>query len=128
MRRPSAQERYGSPIFGPVLLPARSAYAVGQPLRAQSRVAGKEQGGQLGARLLGQRAVTSAITGLETRWRTDAELATPTRTRAPKMGTRLSQLSHGLTGRYRTTASMPDTWQDGDLRIRIPAYRPDVRY
>jgi hypothetical protein len=34
----------------------------------------------------------------------------------------LSQLYHGLTGRYRTIASMPDTRQDADLRIRIPAH------
>jgi hypothetical protein len=34
----------------------------------------------------------------------------------------LSQLSHGLTGQYRTMASMPDTGQDADLLIRIPAH------
>jgi Mg2+ and Co2+ transporter CorA len=38
----------------------------------------------------------------------------------------LSQLSHGLTGRYRTTASMLDTRQDADLRIRIPTHWPDM--
>jgi hypothetical protein len=38
----------------------------------------------------------------------------------------LSQLSHGLTGRYRTMASVSDTWQDADLPIRIPAHRPDT--
>jgi hypothetical protein len=37
----------------------------------------------------------------------------------------LSQFSHGLTRRYRTMASMPDTQQDADLRIRTPAYWPD---
>ena len=34
-------------------------------------------------------------------------------------GGRLSRLSHRLTGRYRTIASLPDTRQDSDLRIRI---------
>jgi hypothetical protein len=38
----------------------------------------------------------------------------------------LSQFSHGLTGRCWTMASMPDTRQDADLRIRIPAHRPDM--
>ena len=42
----------------------------------------------------------------------------------PRVG--ISQLSHGLTGRCRTTASMPDTRQDADLRIRIPAHCPDA--
>ena len=37
----------------------------------------------------------------------------------------LSQFSHKLTGRYRTTASMSARWQDADLRIRIPAHWPD---
>jgi len=40
----------------------------------------------------------------------------------------LSQLSHGLTGRDRTTASMPDTRQDAELRIRIEAHWPDGRH
>ena len=35
---------------------------------------------------------------------------------------RLSQLSHGLTGRDRTMATMPDIRQDTDLRIRIEAH------
>jgi hypothetical protein len=34
----------------------------------------------------------------------------------------LSKLSHGLTGRDRTMASMPDTRQGTDLRIRIEAH------
>ena len=34
----------------------------------------------------------------------------------------LSWLSHELTGRYRTTASVLDTRQDADLRIRIPTH------
>jgi hypothetical protein len=37
-------------------------------------------------------------------------------------GRNVSQLSHGLTGRYGTMASMPDTRQNADLRIRIPAH------
>jgi hypothetical protein len=37
-------------------------------------------------------------------------------------GRSLSQFSHGLTGRYRTMASPPDTRQDADLPIRIPAH------
>ena len=37
----------------------------------------------------------------------------------------LSQLSHGLTGRYRTMTSLPDTGQDADLPIRIPAHGSD---
>ena len=32
-------------------------------------------------------------------------------------GTYLSQISHGLTGRYWTMASMPDSQQDADLRF-----------
>lgn len=40
----------------------------------------------------------------------------------------ISQISHGLTGRHWTTASMPDTGQDLDVRIRIPAHWPDGRY
>jgi hypothetical protein len=35
-------------------------------------------------------------------------------------------VSHGLTGRYWTMASMPDTWQDADLPIRIPAHGSDT--
>jgi hypothetical protein len=38
----------------------------------------------------------------------------------------LPQLSHGLTGRYRTMASVPDCEQNADLPIRIPAHRPDM--
>lgn len=38
----------------------------------------------------------------------------------------LSQFSRGLTGRYRTMASMPDCEQDADLPIRISAHCPDV--
>jgi len=30
----------------------------------------------------------------------------------PWSGRNLSALSHGLTGRYRTMASLPDIWQD----------------
>jgi hypothetical protein len=41
-------------------------------------------------------------------------------------GGSLSQFSHGLTGRYRTMASMPDTGRDADLRIRIPAHWTDT--
>ena len=40
----------------------------------------------------------------------------------------LSQLSHGLTGRYGTVAHLPDNRQDADLRIRILAHRPDGRH
>ena len=39
-----------------------------------------------------------------------------------KQGRNLSQFSHGLTGRRRTMASILDTWQDPDLRIRTPAH------
>jgi hypothetical protein len=39
----------------------------------------------------------------------------------------LSQLSHGLTGRDRTIASIPDTRQGTDLQIRIEAHWPDAR-
>ena len=39
-----------------------------------------------------------------------------------------SQLSHGLAGRYRTMAYTPDTRQDVDLLIRIPAHWPDGRH
>ena len=42
------------------------------------------------------------------------------------MGRDLSQLSHGLTGRHWTMASMPDTEQDADVRIRILAHWPDT--
>ena len=38
------------------------------------------------------------------------------------MGRDLSQISHGLTGRHWTMASMPDTEQDADVQIRIPAH------
>ena len=61
-------------------------------------------------------------------------IGAPTRSWLPRPGPGrrgsqcLSQLSHGLTGRYRTTAPMPDTWQDADLRIRIPAHWPDARH
>jgi len=40
----------------------------------------------------------------------------------------LSQFSHGLAGRHGTMVSMPDTWQDADLPIRIPAHWPDERH
>jgi hypothetical protein len=43
---------------------------------------------------------------------------------AAKVG--ISRLSHGLGGRYGTAASMPDTLQDADLQIRIPAHWPDA--
>ena len=43
-------------------------------------------------------------------------------------GRNLSQLSHGLTGRYRTTASRPDTRQDADLPVRMPAHGPEGRH
>jgi hypothetical protein len=42
------------------------------------------------------------------------------------MGRDLSQISHELTGRHRTIASVPDTEQDADVRIRIPAHWPDT--
>src|SRR6476661_3617206 len=35
------------------------------------------------------------------------------------MGRDLSQISHGLTGRYGTMASMPDIGQDADVLIRF---------
>jgi len=35
-----------------------------------------------------------------------------------------SQVSHGVTGRHGTMASMSDTEQDADVRIRIPAHWP----
>ena len=38
----------------------------------------------------------------------------------------LSQFSHELTGRYWTMASMRDTRQDADLRIRTPEHWPDT--
>jgi hypothetical protein len=41
-------------------------------------------------------------------------------------GQGLSQFLTGLTGRYRIMASMPDTWQDTDLPIRIPAHGSDT--
>jgi len=40
----------------------------------------------------------------------------------------ISQLSHGLTGRCRTTAGMSDTQRDADLRIRILEHWPDTRH
>ena len=40
----------------------------------------------------------------------------------PAKGRNLSPLSHGLTGRYGTMASTPDTRQYADLRIRIPTH------
>jgi len=46
--------------------------------------------------------------------------------RSPMVRKDLSQLSHGLTGQYRTMASLPDIWQDAELRIRIPALSPDT--
>src|SRR5947208_16779621 len=42
------------------------------------------------------------------------------------MGRDLSQISHGLTGRRWTMASVPDTEQYADVRIRIPAHWPDA--
>jgi hypothetical protein len=42
------------------------------------------------------------------------------------MGRDFSQISHGLTGRHWIMASMPDTEQDADVRIRIPAHWPDT--
>jgi hypothetical protein len=38
----------------------------------------------------------------------------------------LSQFSHGLTGRYGTMASVPDTQQDADLRFWIAEHWPDT--
>ena len=61
-------------------------------------------------------------------------IGAPTRSWLPRPGPGrrgsqcLSQLSHGLTGRCRTTAPMPDIWQDADLRIRIPVHWPDARH
>ncbi len=43
-------------------------------------------------------------------------------------GRNLSQLSHGLVGRYGTMASMSDLRQDADLRIRILMHWPDTRH
>jgi hypothetical protein len=42
------------------------------------------------------------------------------------MDRNLSQISHELTGRHRTMASMPDIEQDPDMRIRILAYSLDT--
>jgi len=42
--------------------------------------------------------------------------------RAATKNGNLSQFSHGLTGRYGTRASSPDTWRDADLPIRIPTH------
>jgi hypothetical protein len=50
------------------------------------------------------------------------------RARPVPKGRNLSQLSHGLAGRCGTMVSMPDTEQDADLRIRIPAHWPDGRH
>lgn len=44
------------------------------------------------------------------------------------IGRDLSQISHGLTGRYGTMPSMPDTGQDADVLIRVPAHWLDGRY
>ena len=41
-------------------------------------------------------------------------------------GRDLSQNSHGLAGRHWTMASMSDTKQDTDVRIRILAHWPDT--
>ena len=38
----------------------------------------------------------------------------------------VSQFSHGLTERHRTTASLLDTWQDADLPIRTSTHWPDT--
>lgn len=48
------------------------------------------------------------------------------RTAAAAVGRGLSQISHGLTGRRWTMTSMPDTDQDADVRIGIPAHWPDT--
>ena len=70
------------------------------------------------------------------RSRLDSEYATPEKqtvegrtdtTAGAAKGWDLSQISHRLTGRYGTMASMPDTRQDADLRIRIPAHWADAR-
>jgi len=55
------------------------------------------------------------------------------RTRAPRCQPSCAagvkgQLSHGLAGRCGTMASMPDTDQDADLRIRIPVHWPHGRH
>jgi hypothetical protein len=42
------------------------------------------------------------------------------------MGTDFSRISHGLTERHWIMASRPDTEQDADVRIRIPAHWPDT--
>ena len=54
------------------------------------------------------------------------ELLMRLRTRAAAKGKSLSRFSHGLTGRYRTRAPLPDTGQDSDLRIRILTHWPDT--
>jgi len=46
--------------------------------------------------------------------------------RVATKGRSLSQISHGLTGRYRTMASPADTRQDADLPIRIPVHWLDT--
>ena len=43
------------------------------------------------------------------------------------MGRDLSQISHGLTGRYGTMASMSGHRQDADVLVRIPAHWLDGR-
>jgi hypothetical protein len=46
--------------------------------------------------------------------------------RSAAKGRSFSQISHGLTGRYRTMASPPDTRQDADLPVRIPPHWLDT--
>jgi len=46
----------------------------------------------------------------------------------PSKDRNLSQLSHELTGRYGTRASVRDIQQDADLRIRILTHWPDARH
>ena len=61
----------------------------------------------------------------------DATLSRDHGERLPGLGSvrNLSQLSHELTGRHRTMASMLDISQDADLRIRTPApFRLRVMY
>jgi hypothetical protein len=41
------------------------------------------------------------------------------------IGRALSQISHQLSGRDWTMASLPDTEQDADLRFWIAEHRPD---
>jgi len=45
---------------------------------------------------------------------------------AAAKGRRLSQISHGLTGRYRTAGVSAGQSADADLPIRIPAHWLDT--